>query len=132
MADVDRDAVVAAILGRLQESSFRKLLAVAPDGTRPILPALLSDTFASVLKEAHVAGGIANLVVPVSNGYFVVQLRTSPAAAHEIASKPALRADCTVGVLLARLIQDGPENSYVVLSPCDGETARANLAGVAA
>jgi len=46
MADVDRDAVVAAILGRLQESSFRKLLAVAPDGTRPFFPRCCPDTFA--------------------------------------------------------------------------------------
>jgi len=92
MAGCDRDAVGRGRFSDVSGSSFRKLLAVHQMGHVPILPALLSDTFASVLKEAHVAGGIANLVVPVSKRLLRRSATHYPAAAHEIASKPALES----------------------------------------
>lgn len=130
---VDRDAVVASILDHLLDPGFRRQLTAGSDKSYSIVPALLSDRFSSVLDDVQAVGGSGNLIVPVANGYAIIGLVVSRVTEATVASSPALNTECTIGVLLARLIQDSEEGdgSYVVYLKTDGETARAELAGLA-
>jgi hypothetical protein len=139
MADMNHEAVVSGVMERLGDPAFRKLLtAVAPNGDRPIIPALNSDLFKDVLQAVDVHGGVGNVCVPVKNGYFVLSVTTNAAgepgaSGTAFGAHPHLTAACTMGVLLARLVQDGNEGerfTYLV-SDDSPETAQAELIGVA-
>jgi hypothetical protein len=111
------------------------LTAVTPDGEHPIIPALRSDLLGRVLSDVQAAGGAGNVVVPVANGYIVIALTTAPRSVGETTTHPPLRADCTIGLLVARLIQDGCEDgkthTYCLVSS-GRKAARADLVGIAA
>jgi hypothetical protein len=130
MRDVNRDSIVEHALGRLVDQSFReKLTAVLPDGSRPIVPALLSDPLIDVLRQVHSGGGAGNVLVPVApngKGYCVIAMRVRSVADSESAGRDVLSSEITMGVLIARALQDGSDNgemSYFVPGGCDDDGA---------
>jgi len=106
--DGERGGLTALIARKMIEPEFTDLLKRAPDGSIPVVPALRSDRIADALAEVEASGGVANLVVPVSNALMIVSLSRVPGDCDHGSHGPAvLSADETVGVLLARLIEDG-------------------------
>jgi len=132
--DVDRSALTADVAKKLVEPGFAKLLsAVAPDGTTPVIPALRSDVLEDILKDVQAAGGAGNIVVPVMNGYLVIALKfvnSRKAADHDAAT---LAAKMTIGVLIARIMEDGGKGATLTYRiAIEGrKEARADLAGLA-
>ena len=139
MERVDRDALTSEVLGRLADPSFARLLrATTADGARPIVVARREDAFADVLSEVDAAGGAGNLVVPLSQGYIIVTIAIGAASPKDRKGHQPehLTAQCTVGVLLARLLEDGDqERTYIVHRSERGrrdDQAKANLVGASA
>lgn len=114
MRDVDRAAVTKYVYKRLADANFRdRLIAAAPDGTRPIAVALREDPLGSLLSHIDNLGGACNVVVPLLNGIVVVAFEissTPPSSAQKSRSKtgktPMLTTACTVGVFIERLRLD--------------------------
>jgi len=135
--EVDRMAISADIAKRLNDPSFRAILSsTAPDGSTPIIPALRSDILRDVLVDVNAAGGAGNVVVPIANGYMVIALKAVAAVHSRAKQPPALDPRQTVGVLMARLIEDGGVGATLTyrikgLGP-NARPARADLLGIAA
>ena len=136
MANKERDDLLAEVLSRMGDPAFRNLLcAVAPDGSHPLIPAFKSDTLHGVLSDVQASGGAGNVVVPLANGFMIIAMSTSSRSVGETATHPPLDVNCTIGVLLARLVQDGREDGEArtyCLVGTGAEAARADLAGIAA
>jgi hypothetical protein len=141
MVDERRQAVAKDALSRLAERSFRqKLTAVAPDGSRPVIPALLEDRFYEVVEQVHRSGGVGNVVVPFAAGLIILALHTSHVSNDESIDYPMLSPEVTVGVVIARFLQDAPAGEslgYLMPYACaqcddDGaELASTELVGMA-
>lgn len=132
MVDVRREDIIAYALKRLADASFRRqLTAVAEDGTRPIIPALLSDKLSDVVLEVHRHAGAGNVVIPLKQGYFLCALHVTPTPGEQASAFPMISPDVTMGVMIARLFQDGGTASYTVPDGCEGwpEVASTELVG---
>src|ERR1700728_3032089 len=108
---------------------------MAPDGTKPVFAALLNDRAIDVIREVHDHGGTGNVIIPLGNsGFFVVALSVSHDAA--LWGYPTLSPSITMGVLIARAIEDGVPNCEVSYNLPDGcldgnEVASTRFVGVA-
>lgn len=109
MADMDRDQLLAHVYRRLADGKLgAKMTARAEDGSKPVVVALASDSFSSLLTNVSAAGGYANVAASVLDGLIVFSLRVEEADDDGDNTDPATMLDpgCTVGVLVARMIQD--------------------------
>jgi hypothetical protein len=135
VAEDERDQVSSSILKRLTDPAFRKLLtATTPSGEHPVIPALRSDLLGRVLSDVQASGGAGNVVVPIANGYMVIALTTPPRTVGETTTHRPIKADCTIGLLIARLIDDGCEDGEMLTYCLVGsgpKAARADLVGLA-
>lgn len=118
MRDSERQELSRFVYQHLRERDFRdRLVASAPDGTKPIITVLPSDRTHDLLKNLAALGGAANVVLGVANGVLIfVMEQTGEAAQDDV---HVLTADCTVGVLLARVMVDGDKGQYRFASPGD-------------
>lgn len=130
MADMDRAATTRFVYERLARPGFRsRLTATAPDGTRPVIVTMREDPLGVLVDQVRTAGGAGNVVLPTLNGVVVLAVTTVEGDGAPDGGLPALRSDCTVGVLLARLGLDGllPEegvvHDFTVVGP-DSRTER--------
>lgn len=132
MADLRRDDLTRQVYARMVNADFRALLtAVAPDGSRPVVVALPSDLVRDVLPRVESLGGAANLVVPVRNGFMVVGIRSHPDITTRDESA-LLVDDCTVGLLLSRVMEDMDRGYELAYEFGDVKShATADLAGLA-
>ncbi len=131
--DETRTKLAADIARRFADPEFHALLSVAPDGTSAVIPALRSDVVSDVLSEVAKAGGTANAVVPVANGYLIIAIKLG-GRSHKAKSSGALEPTCTMGVLIARMFEDGATEGHLLhYSIGDGSErrARADLVGLA-
>ncbi|MDP8930783.1 MAG: hypothetical protein M3O70_20000 [Actinomycetota bacterium] len=119
---------------RLADPVFRRrLTALAPDGTRPIIVALRDDLMRNLVEKLHHAGGAANVVVPALNGFVVVAMLDDPSNDEPSDSEAqALSADCTVGVLIERLHIDEGTARYRLASDSGHPHAQGGRAKVVA
>jgi len=132
--DVNRTSMYA--LRRLAEPGFReRLKAVAADGQRPILPKLLSERLIDVAHEVCNLGGAANVLVPLPHrsGCFILSLHVTREASFW--AHPKLSPEVTLGVFIARAIEDGTSGVQIYSLPdaCSTgiDTASAEFVGVA-
>lgn len=135
MPDMERAAMTEFVYRRLADPAFRdRLTAKAPDGSKPIVIALRTDSVRWLLGQVDAAGRSANVVVPFLNGAYVIAMDEVPEAETKGEQRHRLTADCTVGVLIERLSCDGNSGTYtfVVDGPADGIGAgRAELVALA-
>lgn len=121
MRDVDRDSITRFVYSKLTDADFRgRLRALAPDGSRPLTIALRSDQVRLVLDDVLAKGGASNVVVPALNGIVVAAMQLDGGAPHQVDLRSALVADCTMGVLLARMSFDpgsGGSATYMFMYP---------------
>lgn len=107
MPDMDRAAITRLVYQRLADPKFqRRLTAIAPDGSRPIIVALLDDQMQALIDKVRAAGGVGNVVVPALNGIVVIATEAMPLSRRPLkdpAQAQLLRSDCTVGVFVERL-----------------------------
>jgi len=129
-----REEVLRSVHRRLPDRAFAKKLTVrGDDGMTPVVVVLSTDPVAHLLDEVIAIGGSANVVANVLDGLIVFAMET--AAAPCLDSPPdQLSTECTVGVLLAHLIEQGPvTQTYTFKTPgaqtC-GSAAGASLVGV--
>lgn len=64
--DSSRREVARQVMKHQRRADFRSVLAVAADGSRPIVVALPDDTVASMFVLVAAAGGTATVAVPVA------------------------------------------------------------------
>lgn len=134
MAD-DRTQIAADIARRLADPSFRDILSATPDGDCAVIPALRSDVVGDVLKKVADLGGTANAVVPVANGYLIIAIKVGGRASRAKTPSGSLDPSCTIGVLLARIFEDGAKKGHPLHYTIEGgaeHRARADLVGLAA
>jgi len=141
MADDRHKDIAREALGRLAERSFRnKLTAIAPDLSRPVIPALRDDPFYRVVEQVNRSGGAGNVVVPFASGLVILALHVTHVSRDEANDHPLLSADVTVGLVLTRFLQDVDEGASMVYAmpyACshggddDAELASAELSGIA-
>ena len=134
----DRDAITAYALRRLPDPTFReRLRAVAADGSRPIITALASDPLPSIWDQVHALGDAANVLFPVGpigNGFIILTMTLETVSDPDVAYQAPLKDDCTFGLFMARIMQDGAlgtDVGYRLASHGTIEQARADLVGVA-
>jgi hypothetical protein len=134
MADVDRQAVTKRVYRKLAEPSFRKrLTAVLPDGTRPIIVALPSDRVLGLIIDVARSGGAANVAMPMLNGFLVFTIHIEPDSVGKTAPSGRLSPECTVGLFVERLRIDGGTAVYhfaVERSTGSRDTGSAELVAV--
>ena len=122
MGDVDRDALLSDVLARLADPTFAQLMtATTAEGNQPVLPALLSDLFTDVIAKVVTAGGAGNIVVPMPKGYLVMDLTVKHNEAPAQPGQDMLSPTCTVGLVLARIMQDGGNKIYTVPQVTDSD-----------
>lgn len=136
MDDVDRGRITSYAMARLADPGFRaKLSAVTPAGERPIIAALRSDRLLDVIDRVHESGGAGNVLVPVvgNDGFVIMAIRVQKVAQTEVHGGEHLGTDCTVGVAIRRLIEDGAIDHPLVYytGTDDSEEATTELVGVA-
>lgn len=136
MDDVDRARITSYAMARLADPGFRaKLAAVTPTGERPIIAALRSDRLLDVIDRVHESGGAGNVIVPVvgNDGFVIMAIRVQKVAHTEVHDGERLGTDCTVGLAIRRLLEDGAlDQSRVYYTGADdSEEATTELIGVA-
>lgn len=132
MADVDRAELLKAVYRKLADRQFRECLtAQAADGTHPITVALRDDLVVDLLTQITAAGGGSNVVVPALNGFVVIAMFTdTPSVQAADPEAMQLKHDCTVGLLVARVMFDGVDGAdltYNLVGPGTPQRGRAEL-----
>ena len=114
MPDRDpRQHLTETVYRNLADRSFRELLtATVPDGSRPVIVALPTDSVQMLLGKLEAAGGAGNVVVPKANGFVVVAMGKDHDPHAGDGDVAALTHECTVGVFIARVLSDGGEGTY--------------------
>lgn len=119
MADMDRrQAIISAVSRSLAHKDYAdRFEAFGPNRERVILAALPDDLMSSLWSEVKAVGGSANVVVPLFEGLVCFAMTPTPAgrARQTAATRSShINGECTVGVMLARLIEDGGSADYAV------------------
>lgn len=115
MVSMDRQEANRLVYRRLIEPAFReRLTAVDADGNHPILVVLPSDSVDNLLTQLGSVGGAANVVTPFLNGLVALTMHAANNPLATPVDLPRLRRDCTVGVLLAQVLQDLPDRQGAV------------------
>jgi hypothetical protein len=119
--------MVKAVAKRLIKPEFAALLtAVAPDGTKPVIPALLSDKLAEVNEQLEAAGGCGNVVIPFANSVAILVMKKAPSRTRKHPPQ-VLHGDCTMGVFIARIAQDAPNGESVTYQIAGSAVAKAGI-----
>lgn len=115
MLDMDRAKLTEMVYRRLSDPSFRRrLTATAPDGSHPVVVVTREDSVSFMLSRLDASGGTGNVVAPFLNGLVVLAMDATvptPKGGEEV---PSLTTDCTVGVLVERMLMDMPRGGSSV------------------
>ena len=115
MHDMNREIATKVVYDRLRDPSFRHhLTGVAPDGSKPIAVAMLEDRFVDLAAQTVSNGGVTNVLIFMDDNKILgVTLSTVQSSGAPDQECEAL-SDCTVGVFIARLLQDRGSSKYSV------------------
>ena len=127
MSSSEREEIARAIAKRLIEPEFAALLtAVAPDGTKPVIPALVTDKLADVKEQLDAAGGTGNVVVPFANTIAILVMKRAPVRVRKHLP-PVLDGESTMGLFIARIAQDAPNGESVAYQIAGNVVAKAGV-----
>lgn len=111
MPETDRATMTRLVYQRLADAGFRRCLTAGDaDGTHPIIVALRDDLMGTLTEKIGSAGGSANVVIPVLNGFIVLAMECEPGESGP--DSEVLAPDCTVGLFVERLHIDDEGTTY--------------------
>lgn len=112
MGETDRTRMTRLVYQRLADARFRRCLTAADpdDGTHPIIVALRDDLMRALTEKIGSAGGSANVVIPVLNGFIVLAMECEPGESGP--DSEVLTPNCTVGLFVERLHIDDEGTTY--------------------
>jgi hypothetical protein len=115
MYDMNREIATKVVYDRLRDPSFRShLTGVAPDGSKPIAVAMLDDRFVDLAAQTVSNGGVTNVLIFMDDNKILgVTLSTIESSGVPDDGCEAL-SDCTVGLFVARMLQDRGTSKYSV------------------
>lgn len=123
-----REEILRSVHRRLPSREFADRLTLrGEDGMTPVVVVLSTDPVRRLLDEVLAMGGASNVVAHILDGLMIFAMETTTVPAKD--SPPdQLSAECTVGVLLAHLIeQGGGKQTYTFRTR--GETTCGSAAG---
>lgn len=110
MPDMNRDEVLSQVYRRLADREFAsRLKAIDAEGNTPVVAAVAETSIRTVLDEVNAFGGTATVVAALFDGLVIFQVEdgVSDLSADGGVTPGDLDTDCTIGLLVARMIEDG-------------------------